>query len=252
MTPLLWEIFATSLRPKAERPENMLRVLTRHGADLHSFEVSSVHEFCAAEAKQEHDAPIERVFLPSPATWLEWQLHDGDPGDRCGFLVAEEDEHFFREAYIFGTARHAQFGFQHYRIPGGIPKQGGFGSAANDFLSENPFLQKSLPVMIRIVLSLINNPGVVGLKVHPAHKGRIKRLSGLGVGKFPLHAWHELTIGGPTRDRGGQEVESQQADRMPLHFVRAHWKPSLGRFIPAHWRGNAAYGIKRTRYKVKG
>lgn len=236
MTPLLWEIMDRATGPKKDRPQQCLDMIAPHSDDLHSFDCTGVQSLLDILSPEDGAPSPTYVFLPSPSTWLEWT----SPKDKMRWAVLLADER--------GGIIHSVTAFKK-EIVGDYP---GVYSIRGEHYK--PFsVEGGDPFDLGVLhtLALINTPGVIGLHTRPAHKGRARKLRSLGVGSFPLHAWHELTIGGATKDRMGHEVESHVSDRMPLHFVRSHLKPSLGIRVPAHWRGNAAYGIKRTRYKVE-
>lgn len=105
-------------------------------------------------------------------------------------------------------------------------------------------------------LALINSPKIIGRKTHLPHAGlqrKLARAKGI-VGKYPLHAWTELLLEvTPPKDESGLiEQETTLTGERALHFVRAHLRIVGGKLVrvSAHWRGNAALGIKRTRYSV--
>jgi hypothetical protein len=103
-----------------------------------------------------------------------------------------------------------------------------------------------------LALDLINTPGVVGMRQHAPHIGLAKKLAKIGTGSYPLRAWSEVTIKANTIYDDG-EYESGSTYHKCLHFVRAHhrhYKNGKLAVVRAHWRGDPALGIKRTRYRV--
>lgn len=107
------------------------------------------------------------------------------------------------------------------------------------------------------ILAIINSPRIVGRRTHRPHAGlqrALRRARGLGVGKFPLRGWTEiiLEITPPQVDVSGRVHETRLTGRRALHFVRQHLRIRNGglELVSAHWRGDAALGIKRSRYKV--
>lgn len=185
----------------------------------------------------------ERLFLPKNPTWIEWS--DRLLG-RVGVLLTE--------GKIEGTIIVSLF---LERMPGlaldcaRIDPKGYITSLCpGDILHHHPVS------MAIVFLAMINSPQVIGRKAHMNHSGFQKKLAdakGL-VGKYPLQAWTELLLEvKPPKDESGlPERETMLTGERALHFVRAHLRivnGKLGR-VSAHWRGNAALGIKRTRYSV--
>ena len=103
-----------------------------------------------------------------------------------------------------------------------------------------------------MAIDLINTPGIVGMKQRTPHTGLARKLARIGVGSYPLRAWSEVTVKTHTVVDDG-EYESGATFRKCLHFVRAHrrhYRDGRESIVRAHWRGDPALGIKRTRYKV--
>ena len=103
-----------------------------------------------------------------------------------------------------------------------------------------------------MAVDLINTPGLVGFRQHAPHSGLAKQFARMGVGKYPLRSWSEVTVKTHTRHCDG-DYESGSTFRKCLHFVRSHqrhYRTGRVSVIPAHWRGDPALGIKRTRYRV--
>ena len=103
-----------------------------------------------------------------------------------------------------------------------------------------------------LAVDLINTPGIVGMRQHAPHAGLARNLASHGIGKYPLRGWSEVAVKTHTTFDEG-EYESGATFRKCLHFVRSHkrhYRDGKVTIIPAHWRGDPALGIKRTRYKV--
>jgi hypothetical protein len=74
------------------------------------------------------------------------------------------------------------------------------------------------------------------------------------VGTFPLRAWTEIVLEvTPPSEAGALDPgEAHLTGRRALHFCRQHLRIRGGRLelVKAHWRGDAAIGIKQSRYRV--
>ncbi len=118
-------------------------------------------------------------------------------------------------------------------------------------LSETQRLHAHGIVFSLLMLDLINTPGLVGLKHHDAHRGLARRLA-RNVGSYPLRGWSEIVLKHQTKLAEDPEY-SIASCRKCLHFVRSHrrrYRDGRVIIIPAHWRGDPALGIRRTRYKL--
>lgn len=110
--------------------------------------------------------------------------------------------------------------------------------------------------LIYAALAVINSPRIIGRLQHMPNRGLERRLTrSLGAGKFPLHAWTEITLHvTPPKDMmDDPSIEAHYTGQRALHFCRAHLRVRLGRLeiVRSHWRGDPALGIKQSRYVLK-
>lgn len=104
-----------------------------------------------------------------------------------------------------------------------------------------------------LTLDLINTPGLIGLRQRDVHRGIARKLASVRGGSYPLRSWSEVVLKHQTQRAEPGERLSGTTYHKCLHFVRSHLRHyQCGKvsIIPAHWRGDPALGIKRTRYKV--
>jgi hypothetical protein len=104
-----------------------------------------------------------------------------------------------------------------------------------------------------LVLDLINTPGLIGMRQHDPHRGLARKLAACRSGSYPLRGWSEVVLKHQTRMAGEAEHPTGATFHKCLHFVRSHlrhFRDGHVTVIPAHWRGDPALGIKRTRYLV--
>jgi hypothetical protein len=107
--------------------------------------------------------------------------------------------------------------------------------------------------MCVLTLDLINTPGLVGLRQHDPHRGFARRLAAYRSGSYPLRGWSEIVLKHQTRIAEEAEHHTGATFHKCLHFVRSHlrhYRDGKVTVIPAHWRGDPALGIKRTRYRL--
>lgn len=104
-----------------------------------------------------------------------------------------------------------------------------------------------------LVLDLINTPGLIGLRQHDPHRGLARKLYAARSGSYPLQGWSEVVLKHQTRIADDTEHHTGATFHKCLHFVRSHlrhYRDGKVTVIPAHWRGDPALGIKRTRYRL--
>jgi hypothetical protein len=183
----------------------------------------------------------ELIFLPAPRTWIE---HRGTK-HLANFLVEVDDQwidHFVvydpsvRDEWLFWkVARiNRQTARTHSRDVSSFEDQGDW---------------------IKAALALINTPKIIGRRQHMPNRALERELTRkMGVGKFPLHAWTEiyLQVSKPPEIDDGEPHEAHLTGQRALHFCRKHLRVRLGRieYVSAHWRGDPALGIKRSRYTL--
>lgn len=251
MTPLAHQIAKQLTLPIKRRTFNDQADLLKSMDDVHCFECTRVVQ-AAAEFPFPKliEAGSQLAFLPAPKTWLEYD-DPGYEGGRQGFLLIENGDsaeiilaHRRSSVYFGRLALHNNRAFADDDVP--------YASAA---LAGMP--AGSLKAVIAILyglLAMINSPRVIGRRQHMPHRGLERDLirAMQPAGSFPLHAWTEilLDVAPPQHLVDSGEFEAHLTGKRALHFVRAHlrlWNGELI-FIKAHWRGDAALGIKQSRY----
>lgn len=241
MTPLAHRITKELTLPVKDRTFNDQCGLLERMDDVHCFEVTEIIELTSAltqSAIARDEWFDSTAFLPAPRTWIEW-IEDGE---RIGVHLESRGE------YIFGRAASStEFatGVGAFMIAGG-------NKVKTNWAAGRPDSCRAVLAM----LAIINSPRLIGRKQHMLHKGLERRLAnakGL-VGKFPLHAWTELklSVSDIGKQADGTNYEAHYTGEKCLHFCRSHLRIRNGKLerVTAHWRGNPALGIKRTRYKV--
>ena len=230
---------------------------------IHCFEVTEclplteeIQRLAARAAKQseEHlDAMFgSYTFLPAPKTWLEWR-QPSQLAPRTALLVEQiPDEEgrppnrarctVFTHAMAFGAGEIVQLTAAYGTIDT-LPTVKGLSGSGTA-------LQLAM-----MMLLLINSPKVIGRRQHMPHAGLERKLTqSFGVGTFPLHDWTEilLEVNKPLEIDDGEPHEAHLTGKRALHFCRKHIRIRLGRleYVSAHWRGDPAIGIKRSRYTV--
>jgi hypothetical protein len=104
-------------------------------------------------------------------------------------------------------------------------------------------------------LAIVNTPRVVGRKEHEPNAGTQKRLNrSRDVTPFKLLPWSEikLEVTKPEDIDDGEPHEGVLTGKRALHFCRSHIRVKRGKieYVTSHWRGDAALGIKQSRYVV--
>lgn len=239
---------------------------------IHCFEVSEALAFIPDLSKiltdrfgaitRDEDVPAEQtefvgglVFLPAPKTWIEYR----HPLTwRIGILLEEFGN--VARASLFTEESAGNLGSlslvsDDWKTTEGIcPVPNALAEGFNAANQDHSAFFRSFLTLSHCMLILINSPQIIGRKQHMPHVGLEKRLRKAGVGKFPLHAWTEikLHVAKPIEIDDGEPHEAHLTGRRALHFVRKHIRIRLGKleYVSAHWRGDPAIGLKRSRYQV--
>lgn len=234
-------------------PENIeaLRVALH---DIHCFEITQCAPLFTEMVRLSKRPDTMRSvyetlgFLPAPKTWLEWA---SPRGGRVGVLLEDvgegADSTFSDVVYV------AAFSFDGMRYCGRIsPSNGKVYTPPGEQADRNV---RKIVASALIMLPMINSPKIIGRRQHMPNVGLERNLTrGFGVGKFPLHAWTEikLEVNKPIEIDDGEPHEAHLTGRRALHFCRKHIRIRNGQleYVSAHWRGDPALGIKRSRYVV--
>jgi hypothetical protein len=229
--------------------------------DLHFFEVSAVLDAARQNAWKVVTHLSERLaFLPAPRTWIEY-LEPDCGGARLAFRLVQPERQDYANVEMF--TRQSDGGMVSrglgFRLPLVVSGEVGRyhvvrGSWASERDNE---AGNAWAGLIYTLLGMINTPRIFGRRQHLPHAGLQRKLVAAKplVGKWPLQAWHELTLEvSPTRvTEDAKEHEVRLTGERALHFVREHVRFRLGVWIQVtwHWRGNGSLGIKQTRYRLE-
>jgi len=219
--------------------------------DIHCFDITQCEElifdFMQLYRRPDTGAALfDRLgFLPAPKTWLEWKDSNGN---RVAMLIRQVPD-------IDGIDRADTTAY----CAEGSTRCGSISPSTGKIFvdpkdSGDPQIRKVVSFAV-FVLPLINSPKIIGRRQHMPNVGLERRLTrGLGAGKFPLHAWTEilLQVSKPVDIDDGEPHEAHLTGRRALHFCRKHIRIRNGQleYVRAHWRGDPALGIKRSRYTV--
>lgn len=246
--------------------------LTKRMDDVHCFEISDISDAAyelGREAFARGELANEQTFLPAPKTWIEHRLVDGN---RVGMLLEQDKD---GEIICWAAVMTSNGVWSSYPDPFSVnlkwsgKLEDGNWPVRFSRSAEGRKLQEQLkidPQRVAITggltivgaLAFINSPRIIGRRQHMPHRGLERELLKRQkvIGRFPLHAWTEivLDVTPPKEAEGQHEYEAHLTGRRALHFVRAHLRIRDGKlqFVKAHWRGDAALGIKQSRYTVKG
>jgi len=276
MTPLAAHLAKQLVaRPKHRvgvwREQQNLNNLRNTLHDIHCFEVTECLDVVVDTYrgfKRKTTEQCEEVFetfsfLPAPKTWIEW-LHFS--GNRIGIAIEQRDDGLINEAPFPGkqTAECTFFDSDGAVNIGLISTESGdYYHYGGDQYWPNWVLKGTsgaypapgFLAFTQVMLVLINSPKIIGRRQFMPNVGLERRLTrGFGVGKFPLHAWTEirLEVNKPIEIDDGEPHEAHLTGKRALHFCRKHIRIRNGQleYVCAHWRGDPALGIKRSRYTV--
>lgn len=205
--------------------------------------LNSSQEFLALRAQCKNLELQNLIFLPAPKTWLEW--FSPALNKRFAALIIDSEDLGRAEVFCFSKKK-AYHGISII--------QGTILNIMRDGVNDLQIMSELHRHLIGNLI-LINSPKLFGRVTHVPHRGLESRLTThFGVGKFPLRAWTELKleVTKPLEIDDGEPHEAHLTGRRALHFVRKHIRIRLGKleYVTSHWRGDAAIGIKQTRYKV--
>lgn len=271
MTPLAMLIAKDLTLPRKDRSKIDHGKLSKRFGDVHCFEISDISDAAyelGEEAFRRGVLANEQTFLPAPKTWIEHRLYDGN---RAGFLLEQtgSGEIMCWSAICTNTGMWSSYPdpftvdlkWSGKLEDGNWPVKFSTSSTGKQLRKEIKFDPQRVAIVSSLTivgaLAFINSPRIIGRRQHMPHRGLERELLKRQkvIGKFPLHAWTEIVLDvTPPKDAEGQhEYEAHLTGRRALHFVRAHLRIREGKlsFVKAHWRGDAALGIKQSRYTVK-
>lgn len=273
MTPLARYLLKQTFLPQRKRKENEIWIEPKNVDklrdalfDVHCFEVTKVlplifdvhdrmrsafgGDESAANEDKWNSAFSKLAFLPAPKTWIEMRHPSGN---RLGFLVAETKLDW-ANVNCFWRAGAEYLGMLSNKSSDYYDHGGTRYFPTWLELSDN--LVPVLLSQLHFLLIIINSPRIIGRRQFMPNAGLERRATAsFGSGKFPLHAWTEieLKVAKPPEVDDGEPHEAHLTGRRALHFCRKHIRVRLGRleYVSAHWRGDPALGIKRSRYSVQ-
>ncbi|MBZ8133236.1 hypothetical protein [Afifella sp. IM 167] len=258
MTPLAQALLNDWCRPKAKRVVADLAASSSFLLEAKCFDISALDGFFTANDIRATVGDLlasGRVFLPAPVTWLELSRD-------LGVLCVDQEWVESKNAgdgtsFFFAVASRECISIPEYIDVGGDSSE-----FVMRFQSEPGDRLPSLEAVSSNIIGklfLINTPHIVGQKTHTPHAGlqrKIARAMGM-VGKYPLHAYTEITLWCDEDDRreaaSDEAIEARFSGRKCLHFVRSflRWRRGELERVKAHWRGDPALGMKRSRYIAK-
>jgi hypothetical protein len=206
--------------------------------------------------------PVEKAgrlaFLPAPKTWIEDTNYGASAASKRIAILLEEMPAGVARVRLLAQGHNDQIGICGSPVVGlpllGSDMLGRYFEIRHD---GSPTEGTASAMLLYGLLAMINTPRVIGRKQHMPHRGLEKRLRerNLIVGRFPLQGWTEIVLHvTPPRQAGEAEHEAHLTGSRALHFVRCHLRIRLGQLelVSAHWRGDAALGIKQSRYRLEG
>jgi hypothetical protein len=250
MTPLAHHLVKQLLVRKSKQEFDDQADVMASMSDIHCFELSEVQNMAfdlGIDAACKGVDLVQSSFLPAPKTWIEWQT----PLGREAYLLSQQRPRDI--IWVIGCGR---FGSRHM----GYLCWDDLGPKFTNL--ELGLCKIGEPASIEMsatlcgALAMINTPRVIGRRQHMPHRGLERGLlkAKPAVGMFPLRGWTELKLEAfyQRRDETGRLHEAHLTGEKCRHFCRAHLRIKLGQveFVGAHWRGNAALGIKQTRYRL--
>lgn len=245
MTPLAQYLLNDWCKPKAKREVCDEASILPLIQSAKCFDCTDLNGMMAGMGVTRSDIwSSGRVFLPAEKTWFEFNR-----GQRNGFLLTHcKKEKFFAVIRAEAGLTHPLLIFH--------PHDDAFQTSKENIeVMGEKYLGDTVDFIVRTIF-LINTPRIVGKKVHQPHAGLQRKLAAAQgmTGKFPLHAWTEIKLWCDADDiseiASDKEIEAHFTGQRCLHFVRSflRWRNSKLERVKAHWRGNPALGMRRSRY----
>lgn len=265
MTPLAYLVAKQNTLPMRERCQYDAAQMYRFMSDVHCFEMTETVQIQKDLGKQViadvAQMDCKRVscgnlqFLPAAKTWIEMK----EDGVRSGFLLMETSDKNHACVNLFAQTHNVASYFAAPKIMviglfNGILWNEGYLNPEYCKLEEQQLLV--IAARLHACLALINTPRIIGRRQHMPHRGLEKKLVAQRkvIGSFPLHAWTEILLKvSPPQDASGEpSTEAHLTGQRALHFVRQFLRIRRGKLelVRPHWRGDAALGIRRSRYHV--
>lgn len=263
MTPLANYFLKDWCKPKAKRAVFDPLSASSKLVEAKAFDCRSISNFFETHAKCLTASDLRssgRLFLPAPVTWLEMNaecaamlVSKNDDSTLCDVFVAFCSSKFPAEKCSSNIVPRVRLDLKRMSC-----QEYGLTSSMRG-LTIPRFTQREADAIISEVakrLFLINTPRIIGKKVHQPHAGLARKVaSAQGMtGKFPLHAWTEIKLWCDADDiseiSSDDEIEAHFTGQRCLHFVRSflRWRNGQLERVKAHWRGNPALGMRRSRY----
>lgn len=267
MTPLAHRIVKDLTLPVKERSKFDHGQILQQMDGVHCFEISEIHMAAldvGARSWRSGELMHTQAFLPAPKTWIEGRFGFG----RVGFLLLDHGDGEVitwmamsegdRSWSSYPDSMNLDLAWRSEKSPFPVRiNKSDYGRFLEDRAGVDSTIGRAVSArMLLGALAFINTPHVIGRRQHMPHRGLERELIRQQkiVGRFPLHAWTEIILDvAPPKDADGEhEYEAHLTGRRALHFVRAHLRIKDGQlsFVKAHWRGDAALGIRRSRYVV--
>lgn len=249
MTPLFHALAVETTKPVKDRRIHDPYGWAHRLGEMHFFDCGAVAELArdlGGKIADKEAVNGRLAFLPAPLTALEFKIfgwHGGVVLQDCGdfaraFVVGKDEDQFVVSDEIFQIGLGDQASVI-VKVADGVPGQVAARTAG----------------FVYGALAIINTPRVIGRKQHMAHAGLQRRMAAARgmVGKFPLNGWTEIVLEvTPPKIAGEQVHETCLSGSKCLHFCRTHLRIRNGmlELVTAHWRGDAALGIKQSRYRL--
>lgn len=248
MTPLAQKLANQLTLPINKREiwfDSEMHIIAKSLSDVHCFEVSGIWESDGEQLPKASKFDKRNIFLPArDHTWFEFSAKCFSHRSAISAWHRDNNEiHFI--LFIEDN--------RDYLI------NAGWGRITTqddgNFLIEGDEMTVNIADAILWTLSMINQPKFINQKQIMPHRGLEKKLiNKFGVGKFPLRAFTEITLAvGVTFDMISTELqEAHFTGGRCKHWVRSFRRTVNGKeqLVRDHWRGDAALGIKQSRYRV--
>lgn len=187
----------------------------------------------------------EFAKLPAPKTAIEFLSRGvriallcqqiGDDIQYLGMLDGPTAIHSFKSGFRLNTN-------ENFHVEWMVPvDEVVHQSPEMDAKDQRLLTAKGMNFILEKMLCIINQPGLVERTARPTDKRVIREAR--RIGETVPERWHQCRIRPGTHNSGGSKTGTSADPVMPLHYVRTHFKPSIGKWVEGFWRGDITLGL---------
>ncbi len=255
MTPLAQDIVSKQIAL------NKVFVPELGSSDCRCFEVSKVLDIVLelVTNRSWNSSEDIHVFLPAPITWIEYQYRTKNDNRKIiwGMLIKTEVDGFDCRSIVNDGDQVSEV--DSFSILKDTENEGKFSFFHPEDSDDSQVNSNEVRGSLLLgFLALINTPKLFHKKQHQPDISFQRTVSSLKHQKrcsaYKLYPWTEITLDiNPPESSDGSSSRERLTAGKALHFCRSHLRIRLGKLelVSAHWRGDPALGIRRSKYAIR-